>query len=95
MEPLIAPVEIVRNNPSVSSASVIEKHIPCSFCAVVVGKGNPKLLMVKLFFIISDSGRTLIDFDSRVSFISKLLILVTGEKKIFLYFCDGGIDHQR
>ena len=59
-----------------------------------VSKPFLKLLMVKLFFIISDSGRTLIDFDSRVSFISKLLILVTGEK-IFLCFCDGGIDHQR
>ena len=48
-----------------------------------VSKPFLKLLMVKLFFIISDSGRTLIDFDSRVSFISKLLILVTRVRKKF------------
>ena len=48
MESLIVPVQTVRNKDSVSSTTIIEKHLPCSFCAVVVEKGNPKPSVVKL-----------------------------------------------
>ena len=42
LESVLEKVETVRNNPTCSSTTVIEKHKPSSFCLVVVEAGNPK-----------------------------------------------------
>ena len=42
LESVLEKVETVRNNPTCSSTTVIEKHKLSSFCLVVVVAGNPK-----------------------------------------------------
>ena len=42
LESVLEKVETVRNHPTCSSTTVIEKHKPSKFCLVVVEPGNPK-----------------------------------------------------
>ena len=36
LESLVVPVAMAKNNPTISSTSTIEQHLPCSYCMIVV-----------------------------------------------------------
>ena len=42
LESLIVPLATVKNHPSVSSTHALEKHLPCSYCLMVIERGNPE-----------------------------------------------------
>ena len=42
LEPLIVPVATVKIDPNVSSTHALEKHLPCSYCLMVIERGNPE-----------------------------------------------------
>ena len=42
IESLIVPVATVKNHPNVSSTHASEKHLPCSYCLMVIERGNPE-----------------------------------------------------
>ena len=42
LESLIVPVTTVKNHPNVSSTHALEKHLPCSYCLMVIERGNPE-----------------------------------------------------
>ena len=42
LESLIVPVATVKNHPNVSSTHALEKHLQCSYCLMVIERGNPE-----------------------------------------------------
>ena len=42
LESLIVPVATVKNHPNVSSTHALEKHLPCSYCLMVIERENPE-----------------------------------------------------
>ena len=48
LESLLVPVQTVKNSHGSSSTTLLEQHLPCSFCAVVVERGSSSPSLVKL-----------------------------------------------
>ena len=40
---------IGKNNPNISSTSALEQHLPCSYCMIVVERGNLALLHFDIY----------------------------------------------
>ena len=49
LESLIVPVATAKNNPTISSTSTLEQHLPCSFCMIVVERDNPEPLHFDIY----------------------------------------------
>ena len=44
LESLILPVALAKNNPTISSTSTLEQHLPCNYCMIVVERDNSEAL---------------------------------------------------
>ena len=49
LESLIVPVATAKNNPTISSTSTLEQHLPCSYCMIVVERDNPEPLHFDIY----------------------------------------------
>ena len=49
LESLVVPVATVKNNPTISSTSALEQHLPCSYCMIVVERNNPEPLHFDIY----------------------------------------------
>ena len=49
LESLVVPVATVRSNPTISSSSALEQHLPCSYCMIVVERNNPEQLHFDIY----------------------------------------------
>ena len=46
---LVVPVATVRNNPTISSTSALEQHLPCSYYMIVFERNNPEPLHFDIY----------------------------------------------
>ena len=49
LESLIVPVAKAKDNPTISSTSTIEQHLPCSYSMIVVERDNPEPLYFDIY----------------------------------------------